>query len=115
MTRQEDLSQGGSGWQEGCAQLEEEQLQEITGGCWACDANHRLLYKNQRLAEKYKWLAEGAAAKGNRGLIEVYAKKAQFYTEKLKGEERANQVNRDFLHPEGYTPRPWRSRPWDQI
>jgi hypothetical protein len=48
------------------AEVSEEQLQQITGGCIYCSINRVVIHNSNRLADYYSWHAEGDAARGNR-------------------------------------------------
>jgi hypothetical protein len=60
--------------------LSEEQLQQITGGCDACDYNKRLMARHRLSAGRYNMLAEGAYERGDRQQSRTYARLAQITT-----------------------------------
>jgi hypothetical protein len=52
--------------------LSEEQLQQITGGCGACEEDKRVKRYWEYEADLSSWLGEGAAAKGDRRTAKVH-------------------------------------------
>jgi hypothetical protein len=60
--------------------LREEQLQQITGGCGACDHHASQRDEWQDLAANAQWLAEGHAARGARVTAQWAAGWADFFT-----------------------------------
>jgi len=86
--------------------LSEEQLQQITGGCDACEYNKRLIAQHRLSAGRYNMLAEGAYERGDRQRSRAYAGLAQTST-RLAREHQAELDGR--LGTPGHLPVPGES------
>ena len=63
------------------AELSEEHLQQITGGCLKCTSIDTAILANSAESERYRRLAQDAAETGNHSDISSYANMANHYTE----------------------------------
>src|SRR5689334_21913567 len=81
------------------AEVSEEQLQQIAGGCGDCDYWARMRNSSANRYVRSSWLAEASAAKGDRQAAKDYADGAAYSRRMAKEYHREYLTTKAALHP----------------